>query len=612
MRTSKPRFRLRRSLIAHVVMLFLCALIPLQAMGIALFISGANTIALQIEGESYSTLRYLYAGINTAMDTLYSNLCQIESNAQLRQLGYMGNSLLRHEYYSTIEDLQQHLLVIVQNNQNISEIEIYLPKSNSVFQVQRYSGLSESRRNHRLCPPEAIDTLVEAAREYGAGKPTFDQDEAYLTLLYPESCYHKGSSPDIVIRFQLALEEFEIYLSSRNVYKMQNTVYFTGNADDAIFGAENTLSPEIVTALWHEVQPEMKIGSPTWSGLKELEGREYFVSAYCPSKTTGACIQLIPSNVAMSALFTYRTGLVVYIVVSLSVLILFVAPNLKLIHKPVRQLVNAFHEIEAGNYAVTVESCQTIEELDHLMSGFNSMAEKLNDTINRLYKQELYTRRMELNQLQMQINPHFLFNSYFMMDRLIRQEDWDTALELSNYLGEYFRYINRDAHRFIELSMEWKHMHSYAMVQQLRYNRRLQMEIQPVPEQFADYILPRLILQPLVENAVEHGLSHTERSGLCTLKFEWDDENLRILIEDSGDRITDVQIDQLNYTIHSRDLPGQETTALINIHRRLKLCYGEGYGLTLARAELGGLKVIVVLPIQRKEDTSADTEHPDR
>ena len=425
----KLRFRFHRSLIVRIILLFLCTLVPLQAMGIALFVSGSDTIFNQIRGECYSTLRYLYAGIDTEMDTLYSNLYQIESNAQLRQLGYMGNNLPRHEYYSTIEDLQQYLLVIIQNNLRIDDIAIYLPKNGSVFQVQRYSSFSSAQRNHGFCAPEAIDALVEAARVNGASEPTFEQGEVYLTLLYPEACYHKGSQPDIVIRFHLSIESFESYLSNRNVFEMQNTAYFTGNGDDAVFGAKNTLSPAAITGVWHEIHKEMQSNVSTWSGLVNVEGTEYFASIYRPVDGGAVCLQLIPSDAAMSALQIYRAGLLAYIVVSIVIFILFVVPNLKLIHKPIRRLVNAFHEIETGNYAVSVESCPAIEELDRLMNGFNTMAEKLNDTINHLYKQELYTQRMELSQLQMQINPHFLFNSYFMMERLIRQEDWDVALD---------------------------------------------------------------------------------------------------------------------------------------------------------------------------------------
>ena len=163
----------------------------------------------------------------------------------------------------------------------------------------------------------------------------------------------------------------------------------------------------------------------------------------------------------------------------------------------------------------------------------------------------------------------------------------------------------------MELSAEWEHMHSYAMVQLLRYNRRLRLEIEPVPDAFRAYIVPRLILQPIMENSIEHGLAHTRQNGLSSLRFEWDERLLRIVVEDNGGDVTDELIETLSGRIRRYDAPGQETTALINIHRRLQLFYGGEYGLRFSRSALGGLKTEILLPAEGKEEPLADPERAD-
>lgn len=400
------------------------------------------------------------------------------------------------------------------------------------------------------------------------------------------------------------------FLASRKSFERQLTAFVDHETATIVLDEGSEANAPLVEACWATLRERMPQENEI-SGSFEMNGEPYIVTACYSDALNATFLQLVLSDVALRPLRFYRLGLAAYIVVSLALFCLCAMLSLRMVRKPIVKLMDAYGKIEAGDYAACVDGGEKIEEFAYLANGFNSMAAKLNDTVNRLYKQEIYAQRMELSQLQMQINPHFLFNSYFMMDRLLQQGDYETAGELSNHLGEFFMYINRDGRRYVELSAEWEHMHSYAMVQLLRYNRRLRLEIEPVPDAFRAYIVPRLILQPIMENSIEHGLAHTRQNGLSSLRFEWDERLLRIVVEDNGGDVTDELIETLSGRIRRYDAPGQETTALINIHRRLQLFYGGEYGLRFSRSALGGLKTEILLPAEGKEEPLADPERAD-
>ena len=121
-------------------------------------------------------------------------------------------------------------------------------------------------------------------------------------------------------------------------------------------------------------------------------------------------------------------------------------------------------------------------------------------------------QNIELKQLQSQINPHFLYNSFFNIYRLAKDEDYENLTCFTQYLGSYYQYITRSASDEVSLLDEYNHAKTYCNIQQMRFHNRLELKMAPLPEAFAGYRVPRLIMQPIIENAFEHGLKTVEKS----------------------------------------------------------------------------------------------------
>jgi two-component system sensor histidine kinase YesM len=201
--------------------------------------------------------------------------------------------------------------------------------------------------------------------------------------------------------------------------------------------------------------------------------------------------------------------------------------------------------------------------------------------------------------LQYQINPHFLYNTYFILCSLLQEDEVEQATMLADTTGRFLRYITNSTKEQATLREEIEHAQVYAQIQQMRYSNRVQLSFGRCPEWFMDLAVPRLILQPLIENAFEHGMKQCVGRGAIRIGFEGESDRVIISVEDSGEGLTDELLVHLKEILSSDQYSPNESIALYNIHRRLHLTYGHGSGLHISRSGLGGLCCSLIL--YRKE-----------
>ena len=264
------------------------------------------------------------------------------------------------------------------------------------------------------------------------------------------------------------------------------------------------------------------------------------------------------------------------------------------IHKPLNKLSEAFAQTEQGDFSIRIHHTREDDFAD-MYHRFNKMNRRLGELIEQVYMQTIRTQRAELKQLQSQINPHFLYNNLFMLRSLAQLGDTATIELLSTDLGEYFQYVTRLGKQEVPLEAEVSHARNYAAIQDMRFSSRIKLVFPALPEELAQVVVPRLILQPLLENAYQHGLRDTSANGLLQIGYQCEDGDVLITVEDNGPVLTEEILSGLRDSLNNPDI--EETTGLINIHRRLKLRFGEKYGLTFSRGDAGGLRVTMRIPM---------------
>ena len=288
----------------------------------------------------------------------------------------------------------------------------------------------------------------------------------------------------------------------------------------------------------------------------------------------------------------------------LAITVSFILYTQRLIHTPMQHLLVAFNRVKKGNFQEHIEE-KNNSEFAYLYEGFNEMEDRIQDLIQEVYEQKELKQRAELKQLQEQINPHFLYNSLFSIRSKIYREEYESAEELTELLGRYFRYLTRNAQDYVELSQEVDHAYCYARIQASRFAARMEIRLAELPEEMQKLKVPRLIIQPLLENALEYGLGDKEENGLLAVSYEEKDGRFYIHLEDNGS-VTEEVLEKMRESLQKGANEKGEVTGMINIHRRLQLYYGGMAGLEIKRSVFGGTCVTICLEGEGKDVPFAD------
>jgi two-component system sensor histidine kinase YesM len=265
---------------------------------------------------------------------------------------------------------------------------------------------------------------------------------------------------------------------------------------------------------------------------------------------------------------------------------------------PIQELVRHVRRIERGDYSSRI-SMKGGSEFSFLFFRFNEMAETVQNLLERVYEEQIRSREAMLKQLQSQINPHFLYNCLFYIKNMARLGDEESVVAMALNLGEYFRYTTRMNKETALFQEELDVVVNYLEIQNLRM-KRIAYQIE-VPEPIRMLVIPRLMLQPIVENAVIHGIEPIDGKGEIRIRGEVHEGEYRVVVEDNGVGLDDDQLSQLQIRL---ELPEEEVSAsygLWNVNQRLKLMFAPGSGLLVSRSPLGGLAVTVVMKLEKEE-----------
>lgn len=283
-----------------------------------------------------------------------------------------------------------------------------------------------------------------------------------------------------------------------------------------------------------------------------------------------------------------------------AVVIVFFAFSLhRMIQRPLRTLVRTLSKVESGNLHFTL-SYPHHDEFGYLYHRFQAMVKQVKALIHEVYESKYRMRLAELKQLQSQINPHFLYNSFFLLHRMAKREDYENITRFTAYLGEYYQFITRDGETDTWLRDEVKHAQNYIDIQLFRFGSRIRCQFGELPVEAEGLRVPRLILQPIVENAFKHGLENKLKDGQLCVSFRKQGGSLVIVVEDNGEGMDVSKLRELQLRMHSPKA-ATASSGLANVHRRLQMMYGPDYGLYLSLAAEGGLKAEIKLPLSNSE-----------
>lgn len=272
----------------------------------------------------------------------------------------------------------------------------------------------------------------------------------------------------------------------------------------------------------------------------------------------------------------------------------------KRLTKPIQTLRSAMRSVRHGDLTVAVEA-DGEDELGQLSRSFNAMVSRLHELMEKSLQDESRRRKAELIALQSQINPHFLYNTLDTVVWMARQRDTEGIVNLVTALTHFFRISLSKGREFIPLSDELAHVTSYLTIQKVRYQSTLQYQVD-VEADCMGVLAPKLILQPIVENAIYHGLKLKEQGGIICIRGHMDGEDLVMEVEDTGLGMLPERLSEVRQGMATESEEGNGY-GLRNIHQRLMLCYGQEYGLRIESEYLLGTVVSFRIPADTRRKT---------
>lgn len=267
---------------------------------------------------------------------------------------------------------------------------------------------------------------------------------------------------------------------------------------------------------------------------------------------------------------------------------------LKSVTKPIRRLCNLTAKVAEGDFTVKSEE-KGIDEISVLTRSFNDMTKEIGCLVDDIKDQQKNLRLMETKLLQAQINPHFLYNTLDTIVWLAEENQSEQVVVLVTALSDFFRTTLNKGRDFVTVREEKQHIESYLKIQQFRYQDIMDYEIE-ISEEMFEYTIPKLLLQPLVENALYHGVKTKRGRSMIRIIGEKQGTHLVFKVHDDGSGMSKETLNRLRENIQKDSNERKmDSFGLANINSRIKHYYGEEYGLYIESEENVGTNAVVVI-----------------
>ncbi len=443
------------------------------------------------------------------------------------------------------------------------------------------------------------------------------RSDDYSVLL---SGYHNEEADTDVIRFVLKLHTYDgdrsqfgylicdystqnisnimsKYISSRDVY-----VWLQPQGDSPITQVGNTTKEE--SKLFTDLTKLVATSSDSFPKFDDEYG-SFYLNSRQSEKYNLHIIMLTPQSLMMHTQSALARMLIIIAVFIILVTLLFGTLISGYIYRPVEALSNTIIKIKNGETDLRAKTDGWSEELKVMGDEFNEMLDQIGRMVQDEYEAKVLMERTQYKVLQAQINPHFLYNTLDTMSGIAASQDCTLVSGLCQSLSAIFRYSLDISDTQSTLQQEMAHVRNYLYVMDVRNGNTIKYTYR-IDSDTLDDNIPRITLQPIVENALQHGLRNTRRKDKeLIISAKHRDDKLVITIEDNG---AGMDAEAMNEQLAKADIGRIEmgrSIGVMNVNARVKSVYGEDCGIRYESGPEGGTKAIIELPIVKEEAKGA-------
>lgn len=579
--------KIKVSLFYKILFMFIILIVPLYLSSFMLTVKMRNQIKNEMETSSLAKTQMFLDTFENDLSNCMILQSRIIQNNSIKELSQKEADLDLPKIRLILE-LQEDITQLCEGSSYVEEAVIYVKSIHKRISNRSIHDISDQEYE------QILDQFTKVRRY-----PFCKVGEEYYCVLTPY--YSMGTSldykPTVV---------FLLHINRKTIEK-ELTEYFNLEDGGAFLASHETkdginLYTEQNAFVYQAVHDETG-EQPGDSNIFSIKKDDKLLNIIrCRSGVLNTDLYVYQlENTMFSSLIQYRYYL---FFVSFALLIsvsLFSVLVRQMVVAPLNKLIRAFSGLNQNNTKLEIKYDKN-DEFKYIYDQFNDMFARLRYLIKQVYEEKLRSNNSEMKQLQYQIAPHFLYNCLFTINRLATAGNKEAVISFSQHLGKYYQFITRSGKQEIALSVELEHLNEYISIQRMRFGKRITVEQDNIPELFETILVPRLILQPIVENAYHHGLKNKVKDGLIRIRYENTKEVVTICIDDNGEELSEERLAEVSSQIQYANTIN-ETTGLINIHRRLQMYFGEEYGIGIMRSELGGMCVALRIPVHHPANT---------
>lgn len=568
-------------LYTKLLLILLAVTLPICMVGIRTNQMQQESALFEAQEAQLEKVSFYGDAIVQEIDRMQKSTYSCVNDSDFVKLSVFWDVLSDYERAETVNKARAKLNLLREMSPYAANLSIYMPSMG-----QQVNAVD--------CDLEVTESKMQALlnQESQSGLLTVYEDDLYVCSVYPEGTQLK-LNPSMLMVIEIN-QEYLVEILQSVMPDEQGGAFILG---DTWSLSAHAAPDEAALAMIHQQitgsdSEPGKLVSIEYQGVKCLLNWAYYdeIGAYivCCTPWAAALMHVQRIDILVGAL----------VLIALIMTIIAAVWEYHIIHLPVQRMVAAFAQVEQGNYDVRLEP-QHVDEFKKLYGSFNHMVTKLKELVDQVYKQKILSQQAQLKQLQSQINPHFFYNSFFIIQGMLSMEEYEAANQMLGTLGRYFQFVTRSGREFVSIQREVSHAYAYCEVQQIRF-RNIQVQFDSFEDQLVGMQVPRLILQPLIENAFVHGLENVTE-GRLHVWAEIRPPYVLIHVDNTGTVITDEEMAEVQRNLEMVDDGQTEVTALINIHRRLKLYYGGDCGLRIERLPDGMTRTTLILRLEGNE-----------
>ena len=530
----------------------------------------------QLDDFFYKLKHYYYSMYSTDLLSCLSALeekstdgvrAQMQLNEELQELQIFYN--FPPAFYVTITDENGHILY---HNGTLYSSD------RSLRNHEEFDAFADSSRVSDIIPSYAL--------------PGNDSDPTFY-LSYIQKISSPGSTDAgyfFIIDFDAA---YAASLASSLILDKDSSIYLVRDNDLLYSVGSKTLS-------YADIQENSlsEIGS---SGFitENLSSENYLIGTH---QLTGFPLTLISVN-RMDAVFSQTPDLsgftMILSIFSMTISVIFALYFSSKLTRPIHTLQKIANQAAQKNLDVTIPPL-TNDEIGELGVSIDHMLSHIRTLIRDKYEYQIRENELQIKTLQSQINPHFLYNTLETISSIAEEEGIDEVSDIALNLADIYRYSISSSDQPVPLSDELENLRNYLNIINIRFAERLQIEFH-IDDSVLKVPIMKLTLQPIIENAIQHGLKDVRRNGKIIITTAKENSHAKIVISDNGAGIPETTLNKLNAALNSEAFSDivQHTShiGILNVNYRLKLRFGDQYQMHIKSSYGHGTSVVILIPL---------------